>query len=113
MSNRKTNLPGRLPENKPQHLNKQDGSKIWRSLGEKEGEERFQEALDKEFLDGAAQMETEEEREMSRRSFVKLMGASSALAGVGLAACSRPEKLIVPFAESPEWSIPGLSLIHI
>ena len=107
MSNRKTNLPGRLPENKPQHLNKQDGSKIWRSLGEKEGEERFQEALDKEFLDGAAQMETEEEREMSRRSFVKLMGASSALAGVGLAACSRPEKLIVPFAESPEWSIPG------
>ena len=107
MSNRKTNLPGRLPENKPQHLNKQDGSKIWRSLGEKEGEEGFQDALDREFLDGAAQMETEEEREMSRRSFVKLMGASSALAGVGLAACSRPEKLIVPFAESPEWSIPG------
>jgi len=107
MSNRKTNLPGRLPENKPQFLNKQDGSKIWRSLGEKEGEARFEEALDKEFLDGAAQMETEEEREMSRRSFVKLMGASSALAGMGLAACRRPESLIVPFAESPEWSIPG------
>lgn len=107
MSNRKTNLPGRLPENKPDTLNKQDGSKIWRSLGEKEGEARFQDSLDKEFLDGAAQMETEEEREMSRRSFVKLMGASSALAGMGLAACRRPESLIVPFAESPEWSIPG------
>jgi len=107
MSNRKTNLPGRLPENKPQLLDKQDGSKIWRSLGEKEGQESFQESLDREFLDGAAQMETEEEREVSRRSFMKLMGASSALAGMGLAACSRPEKLIVPFAESPEWSIPG------
>lgn len=107
MSNRKTNLPGRLPVNEPKTLNKQDGSKIWRSLGEKEGEARFDEALDREFLDGAAQMETEEEREMSRRSFVKLMGASSAIAGMGLAACRRPEKLIVPFADSPEWSIPG------
>ncbi|BDS07815.1 molybdopterin oxidoreductase [Oceaniferula spumae] len=107
MSNRKTNLPGRLPVNEPKTLNKQDGTKIWRSLGEKEGETRFDDALDREFLDGAAQMETEEEREMSRRSFVKLMGASSALAGMSLAACRRPESLIVPFAESPEWSIPG------
>ena len=104
MSNRKTNLPGRLPVNEPKTLNKQDGSKIWRSLAEKEGEARFDDVLEREFLDGAAQMETEEEREISRRSFVKLMGASSALAGVGLTACRRPESLIVPFADSPECS---------
>ena len=68
-------------------LEKQDGSKIWRSLGEKEGTESFQNALDREFLDGASHMETEEERELSRRSFVKLMGASSALAGLGTLLC--------------------------
>ncbi|MCP5537054.1 MAG: TAT-variant-translocated molybdopterin oxidoreductase [Akkermansiaceae bacterium] len=103
MSNRKTNQPD-SPVNPP--IN-DGGGKIWRSLGELESTERFQNALDHEFVDGSAQMETEEEREMSRRSFVKLMGASSALAGLGLAACRRPESLIVPFAESPEWSIPG------
>ena len=112
MSNRKTNLPGRLPVNEMKDLRKQDGSKIWRSLAEKEGEARFDDALEKEFLDGAAQMETEEERELSRRSFVKLMGASSALAGMGLAACRRPESLIVPFADSPEWSIPGKAVYY-
>ena len=52
-------------------------------------------------------METEEDRDVSRRSFMKVMGASSAIMGMGLAACRRPESLIIPFAESPEWSIPG------
>ena len=99
MSNRKINQP-ESPVN-------QGGTKIWRSLGELEGSPRFQDALDREFLEGSAQMESEEDREVSRRSFMKLMGASSALAGIGLAACRRPESLIVPFAESPEWSIPG------
>jgi molybdopterin-containing oxidoreductase family iron-sulfur binding subunit len=63
--------------------------------------------LENEFVTGSAQMENEEEREFSRRSFLKVMGASSALMGMGLAACRRSESLIVPFAESPEWSIPG------
>ncbi|MBT8037109.1 MAG: TAT-variant-translocated molybdopterin oxidoreductase [Verrucomicrobiae bacterium] len=102
MSNRKTNQP-ETPVN-------QGGTKIWRSLGELESTERFQDALDREFVEGSSQMETEEEREVSRRSFMKLMGASSALAGMGLAACRRPESLIVPFTESPEWSVPGKPL---
>ena len=108
----KTTDPASRPASINDMLEKQDGSKIWRSLGEKEGAERFQNALDREFLEGASHMETEEERELSRRSFVKLMGASSALAGLGLAACRRPERLIVPFAESPEWSIPGKALYY-
>ena len=111
MSEKITNTPAR-PASINDMLEKQDGSKIWRSLGEKEGTENFQSALDREFLEGSSHMETEEEREVSRRSFVKLMGASSALAGMGLAACRRPEALIVPYAESPEWSIPGKSLYY-
>ncbi|MFK7910975.1 MAG: TAT-variant-translocated molybdopterin oxidoreductase, partial [Akkermansiaceae bacterium] len=111
MSDKITNQPAQ-PASINEMLEKQDGSKIWRSLGEKEGTEKFQNALDREFLEGASHMETEEERELSRRSFVKLMGASSALAGLGLAACRRPEALIVPFAESPEWSIPGKALYY-
>ena len=102
MSNRKNNQPDSAV-----NAANDGGTKIWRSLGELEGTERFQDALDREFIDGSAQMETEEEREVSRRSFMKLMGASSALAGMGLAACRRPESLIVPFNESPEWSVPG------
>ena len=102
MSNRKT-----TPPTSPNTPVNEGGTKIWRSLGELEKTPRIQDALDREFVEGSDQMETEEEREVSRRSFMKLMGASSALAGLGLAACRRPESLIVPFAESPEWSIPG------
>jgi len=80
---------------------------MWRSLGEFERTPRYQESLENEFVPGSTQMETEEERELSRRSFLKLMGASTALMGVGLAACRRPESLIVPYADSPEWSVPG------
>lgn len=104
MSNRKTNQPEAPVD--------EGGSKIWRSLGELENTPRFQDALEREFVEGSTQMETEEEREVSRRSFMKLMGASSALAGMGLAACRRPEALIVPFTESPEWSIPGKPLYY-
>ncbi|MEI6033457.1 MAG: 4Fe-4S dicluster domain-containing protein [Verrucomicrobiae bacterium] len=43
--------------------------------------------------------------ELSKRDFLKLMGASMALAG--LAGCRRPEAHIVPFTKGVEWSIPG------
>ncbi len=80
MSNRNTNQPD-SPVNTP--IN-EGGAKTWRSVGELESTERFQAALDREFIEGSDQMVTEEEREVSRRSFMKLMGASSALAGMGL-----------------------------
>ena len=102
MSNRKT-----TPPNPTEAALNESGTKIWRSLGELEQTPRFQNALENEFVEGSAQMETQDEREVSRRSFMKVMGASSAIMGMGLAACRRPESLIVPFAESPEWSIPG------
>jgi molybdopterin-containing oxidoreductase family iron-sulfur binding subunit len=52
-------------------------------------------------------MADESEAETSRRSFLKLMGASTALAGFGMAACRRPESYIVPYTKAPEWVIPG------
>jgi molybdopterin-containing oxidoreductase family iron-sulfur binding subunit len=63
--------------------------------------------MEREFPQGVAEMADEEDAELSRRSFLKLMGASTALAGFGLAACRRPESYIVPYNKAPEWVIPG------
>ncbi|MCB1131416.1 MAG: TAT-variant-translocated molybdopterin oxidoreductase, partial [Verrucomicrobiae bacterium] len=79
----------------------------WRSAGQLEDTAEFREWLEREFPQGAAQLENEGEMETSRRSFLKLMGASSALAGLGLASCRRPESYIVPYTKAPEWVIPG------
>ena len=45
-------------------------------------------------------------------AFLKLMGASMALAGFGLTSCRRPEAHLVPFTKSVEWAIPGKSLFY-
>jgi molybdopterin-containing oxidoreductase family iron-sulfur binding subunit len=79
----------------------------WRSAGQLEDTPEFREWLESEFPRGAAAMADEAEAETSRRSFLKLMGASSALAGFGMAACRRPESYIVPYTKAPEWVIPG------
>jgi MoCo/4Fe-4S cofactor protein with predicted Tat translocation signal len=79
----------------------------WRSAGQLEDSPAFREWLEREFPQGAAEMADESEMETSRRSFLKLMGASTALAGFGMAACRRPESYIVPYTKAPEWVIPG------
>lgn len=79
----------------------------WRSAGQLEDTADFRQWLDREFPQGAAEMANEEDAETSRRSFLKLMGASTALAGFGMAACRRPESYIVPYTKAPEWVIPG------
>ncbi|MDP0489525.1 MAG: TAT-variant-translocated molybdopterin oxidoreductase [Verrucomicrobiota bacterium JB023] len=84
---------------------------VWRSAGELDGSAMFREHLEREFPEKNGEL-TEEERELSRRSFVKLMGASSALAGLGLASCRRPESYIVPYTNAPEWVIPGKPLYY-
>ncbi len=83
------------------------GNKVWRSAGELEDTPGLRQWVDREFPRASEQMRDEEDQETTRRSFLKLMGASTALAGFGLAACRRPEALIVPYINSVEWSIPG------
>jgi len=83
------------------------GTKVWRSAGELEDTSGLRQWVDREFPRASEMMRDEEDQENTRRSFLKLMGASTALAGLGLASCRRPESLIVPFVDSVEWTIPG------
>ncbi|WP_018969810.1 TAT-variant-translocated molybdopterin oxidoreductase [Rubritalea marina] len=87
-------------------------TKVWRSAGELEDTHGLRQWLEREFPRAAETMIDEDDRETSRRSFMKVMGASTALAGFGLAACRRPEELIVPYVNAPEWVIPGKPLYY-
>ncbi|MHA3771117.1 TAT-variant-translocated molybdopterin oxidoreductase [Verrucomicrobiota bacterium sgz303538] len=83
------------------------GKKYWRSLGQLADTSEFRGWLEREFPQGASEFNG---GDVSRRSFLQLMGASAALAGLSLSACRRPEKHLVPFTKGVEWSIPGKAL---
>ncbi len=85
------------------------GKRYWRSLGELSDTPEFREWLEREFPAGVAELNG---AEWSRRDFLKLMGASMALAGFGLNGCRRPEAHLVPFTKSAEWTIPGKFLYY-
>ena len=85
------------------------GKKYWRSLDQLANTPEFRSQLEREFPKGADEFNA---GGVSRRSFLKLMGASTALAGMGLSSCRRPEKHLVPFTKSAEWSIPGKPLFY-
>ncbi len=84
-----------------------DTTVAWRSARSHDDPESLHEWLERQLPGNASQMTDEADLETSRRSFLKLMGASSALAGFGLTSCRRPEGYIVPYAKAPEWVIPG------
>ena len=82
------------------------GRKYWRSLDELAETPGFKAHVEREFPEGAATLDG-----IDRRKFFKLMAASFALGGVGLAAgCRRPESYILPYGKSVEEIIPGLPL---
>jgi Fe-S-cluster-containing dehydrogenase component len=83
----------------------------WRSIeAQAAAEPRGAERSD-EFVSGADELELASE--LSRRRFLGLMGATAALAGVGLSGCLRkPRELILPFAERPEDLIPGRPRVY-
>ena len=85
------------------------GKRYWRSLGEYSNSPEFREWLEREFPIGIAELKGDE---WSRRDFLKLMGASMALAGIGLTSCRRPELHLVPFTKNVEWTIPGKFLYY-
>ena len=83
------------------------GEEYWQSLEELAEEEGFQEFLDQEFPAYGSEFSSG----VDRRNFLKLMGASMALAG--LTACDvPPHETIVPYVQSPEEVIPGRPLYY-
>lgn len=86
----------------------QAGKRYWRSSAELERRSEFLNKLGVEFPAGDTL--NEEERETSRRDFLKLMGASTAL--MGLASCRRPLTNILPYTDHVEWVVPGKPLLY-
>ncbi|MFZ4598942.1 MAG: TAT-variant-translocated molybdopterin oxidoreductase [Terrimicrobiaceae bacterium] len=82
---------------------------VWRSLRELENDPEFAKHLHQEFPRGA---DIYEDSGLTKRDFMKLMGASMALAGVGLTGCRRPESHLVAFNKGVEWTIPGKFLYY-
>jgi molybdopterin-containing oxidoreductase family iron-sulfur binding subunit len=83
------------------------GPEYWRSLEELAGSEEFREMMHREFPKGASEWLDA----VSRRGFLKLMGASLALAG--MTACTKqPLEPIVPYVRQPEELIPGRPLCY-
>src|SRR6476620_7503277 len=83
------------------------GSGFWRTLEERAEDPAFQEHLYNEF---PSEIEAITDP-VARRTFLKLMGASMALAGA--TACTRqPPEKIVPYVRQPEELIPGRPLFY-
>ncbi|HEV3205839.1 MAG TPA: TAT-variant-translocated molybdopterin oxidoreductase [Terriglobales bacterium] len=81
------------------------GPEFWRSLEELAGSPDFQDMLHREFPKGASEWLDS----ASRRGFLKLMGASLAMAG--MTACTKqPLEPIVPYVKQPEEVVPGRPL---
>ncbi|MBI1367886.1 MAG: 4Fe-4S dicluster domain-containing protein [Planctomycetes bacterium] len=83
------------------------GRAYWRSLDDLQDTPQFRELLSKEFADYTPEQILESP---SRRSFMKIMGASMALAGAGsMSGCRRwPEQKVAPYNMRPEGRIPGI-----
>ena len=85
-----------------QELKGAKGKKYWRSLDELSNTDEFQAAVEREFPSAAQEWVDP----VSRRGFLRLMGASMALAG--LAGCTKqPDEPIYPYVKAPEDLILG------
>jgi len=84
-----------------------EGPLYWRSLEELAGTREFQEQLHREFPKGASEWLDP----VSRRGFLKLMGASMALAGM-TGCVKQPLEPIVPYVQQPEQLVYGTPLYY-
>ncbi len=80
------------------------GREYWRSLEQKAGSPEFRKWVENEFPYLEEELK-QDETKLTRRSFLSVMGASFAMAG--LAGCRRPIEKIVPFADQPEYMVLG------
>jgi molybdopterin-containing oxidoreductase family iron-sulfur binding subunit len=84
------------------------GRRSYRSLDELADTAEFREMLNREFPKAASEWDDG----VSRRNFMKLMGASLALAGLTTACAPRPVEKIVPYVQQPEHLVPGKPLFY-
>ncbi|MFO0875415.1 MAG: TAT-variant-translocated molybdopterin oxidoreductase [Phycisphaerales bacterium] len=76
----------------------------WRSVDDLAESAEFKEILDREFPSAATDLVTADDR----RQFIKVMGASFALAGLAMSGCRRwPDTRLAPYASRPEGRAPG------
>jgi MoCo/4Fe-4S cofactor protein with predicted Tat translocation signal len=87
-----------------ERLGSSQGQEYWRCLEELADSEQFHEFLKQEFPQQAAGLLDG----VGRRDFLKLMGASLALAGLNACGRAAPvDKKIVPYVNQPEDIVPG------
>ncbi len=97
-----------------------NGQRVWRSMDEAADSSEFRDFLEREFPAGASELSRAEDEDASntggesRRTFLKLMGASAALAGAAtIPGCRRPDHKILTYSrEVPEEIIPGKPLFY-
>jgi MoCo/4Fe-4S cofactor protein with predicted Tat translocation signal len=78
----------------------------WKSLNELAQNKEYEKFVEREFPENA----TELKDGVSRKGFLRIMGASIALAG--FAACRRPVQKILPYSKQPEDIVPGIPLFY-
>ena len=83
----------------------QNGKQYWRSIEEHADTPEFRDFITEEYPHEIEQWDNS----LSRRNFVKVMGASLALAGLSGCVIQPPEK-IVPYVTQPENMLPGKPL---
>ena len=88
-------------------LDGKKGPAFWRSLDELSATAGFQDFLHREFPRQAGEWLDDE----GRRNFLKIMGASLALAGLG--ACTKqPVEYVMPYVQAPEKLLAGKPLYY-
>ncbi|MBI4788461.1 MAG: TAT-variant-translocated molybdopterin oxidoreductase [Chloroflexi bacterium] len=84
------------------------GREYWRSLDELADTPEFQALLRREYPRYAAVIDGS----MNRRQFIKVLGASLALAGLSACGVRAPAEKIVPYVSQPEQIVPGKPLYY-
>ena len=85
------------------------GRSYWRSLEALAGSDRFMRLMQREMPQQASAVASWDP--LDRRDFIRLMGASMALAGLTACTKQHPEK-IVPYVNPPEEVVPGKPLFY-
>jgi molybdopterin-containing oxidoreductase family iron-sulfur binding subunit len=87
-------------------LARRRGREYWRGLEELAETAEFQDLLRHEFPQGADIWQAS----LSRRDFLKVMGASLALAGLTGCSLTSPQEKILPYVKKPDAVVPGIPL---